>query len=135
MTHPLPLSPAHHQWVVWVATRGKVKPTHDGESWLLHITPALAGARTVTLRIRWSGTDWQLITVSNAEDWHTHSPFIDELCFDSQRGCFWRCQAGPVSTMAQESILADFLGNLQRLCTHHRYTVESEEIAPCPNKP
>ncbi|WP_279450869.1 hypothetical protein [Aeromonas hydrophila] len=96
MTDELPLSHYSRQWLMLVAAKGKLQPMRQGERWLLHLTPGNLNARTVTLHLRWSGTQWQLLSLTNAEDWRTMSQPIDEICVDPQRQCFWRCQAGPV---------------------------------------
>lgn len=53
----------------------------------------------------------------------------DEICIDPKRRCFWRSQAGPVPLTEQPRILASFLADLQRICTHRGYVVESDPIA------
>ncbi|MFB2962940.1 hypothetical protein ACE1BM_25175, partial [Aeromonas jandaei] len=83
---------------------------------------------TVTLHLRWTGAQWQLLSLTNAEDWRTMSQPIDEICVDPKRRCFWRCQAGPVSLSEQPRVLASFLADLQRICTHHGYRVESDPL-------
>ena len=128
MTNELPLSHTSRQWLGLVAAKAKLQPTHQGERWLLHLTPGSPHARTVTLQVRWSGVQWQLLTITNAEDWRTMSQPIDEICVDPTRHCFWRSQAGPVSLTEQPRVLASFLADLQRTCTHHGYRVESDPL-------
>ncbi|MFQ2423130.1 hypothetical protein ACK311_19995, partial [Aeromonas caviae] len=70
----------------------------------------------------------QLLSLTNAEDWHTMSQPIDEICVDPTRRCFWRSQAGPVPFSDQPRVLGDFLSNLQRTCIHHGYCVESDPL-------
>lgn len=53
---------------------------------------------------------------------------VDEICVDPKHRCFWRCQAGPVSLTEQPRVLASFLAELQRTCTHHGYRVESDPL-------
>ncbi|MEV3829787.1 hypothetical protein RI534_11105, partial [Aeromonas allosaccharophila] len=91
-------------------------------------TPDSPHARTVTLHLRWSGVQWQLLSLTNAEDWRTMSQPIDEICVDPTRHCFWRSQAGPVSLTEQPRVLASFLADLQRTCTNHGYRVESDPL-------
>ncbi|WP_270666863.1 MULTISPECIES: hypothetical protein [unclassified Aeromonas] len=97
MTNELPLSHTSRQWLGLVAAKAKLQPTHQGERWLLHLTPGSPNARTVTLHLRWYGGQWQLLSLTNAEDWRTMSHPVDEICVDPKRRCFWRSQAGPVS--------------------------------------
>lgn len=128
MTDELPLSHYSHQWLGLVAAKAKLQPVRRYERWLLHLTPGHPNTRTVTLQVRWSGAHWQLLTLSNAGDWPNMSQNVDELCIDPERQCFWRCQAGPVSLTERPSVLASFLTDLQRTCTHHGYTVESDPL-------
>ena len=129
MTNELPLSHYSRQWLGLVATKAKLQPICQGERWLLHLTPNSPHTRTVTLHLRWSGGQWQLLSLTNAEDWHTMSQPRDEICIDPKRSCFWRCQAGPVSLTDQPRVLASFLTDLQRICIHRGYAVESYPIA------
>ena len=108
MTNKLPLSYYSCQWLGLVAAKAKLQPTRQGERWLLHLTPGSPNARTVTLHLCWSGVQWQLLSLTNAEDWHTMSQPIDEICVDPQRRCFWRCQAGPVPLSDQPRVLGSF---------------------------
>ena len=94
MTQELALSHYSRQWLGRVATSAKLTPTRSGQRWLLHLTPDSQQASTVTLQVRWSGVQWQLLSLTNAEDWHTMSQPRDEICIDPKRSCFWRCQAG-----------------------------------------
>jgi len=96
MTNELPLSHTSRQWLGLVAAKAKLQPTRRGERWLLHLAPGSPNARTITLHLRWSGVQWQLLSLTNAEDWRTMSQPVDEICVDPTRRCFWRCQAGPV---------------------------------------
>ena len=128
MTNELPLSHYSRQWLGLVAAKAKLTPTHSGQRWLLHLTPGRPYARTVTLHLRWSGVLWQLISLTNAEDWHTMSQPVDEICVDPKHRCFWRCQAGPVALTEQPRVLASFLAELQRTCTNHGYRVESDPL-------
>ena len=128
MANELPLSQTSHQWLELVAAKAKIQPRHRGQRWLLHLTPDGPHARTVTLHVRWSGTQWQLLSLTNAEDWRTMSQPIDEICVDPMRRCFWRCQAGPVPLSEQPRVLGSFLSDLQRTCTHHGYRVESDPL-------
>jgi hypothetical protein len=128
MTNELPLSHTSRQWLGLVAAKAKLQPTRQGERWLLHLTPGSQNARTVTLHLRWSGVQWQLLSLTNAEDWRTMSQPVDEICVDPTRRCFWRCQAGPVSLTEQPRVLASFLADLQRICIHHGYRVESDPL-------
>ncbi len=128
MTNELPLSHYSRQWLGLVATKAKLQPICQGERWLLHLTPNSPHTRTVTLHLRWSGGQWQLLSLTNAEDWRTMSQPVDEICVDPTRRCFWRSQAGPVSLTEQPRVLASFLADLQRTCTHHGYRVESDPL-------
>ncbi|MGL6453128.1 hypothetical protein [Aeromonas veronii] len=128
MTNELPLSHISRQWLGLVAANAKLQPTRQGERWLLHLTPDSTPARTVTLQVRWSGVQWQLLSLTNAEDWRTMSHPVDEICVDPKRQCFWRCQAGPVPHSEQPHVLGSFLSDLQRTCTHHGYRVESDPL-------
>ncbi|MEN3801188.1 hypothetical protein ABDZ32_11450 [Aeromonas veronii] len=128
MTNELPLSHYLRQWLGLVAAKAKLQPTRQGERWLLHLTPGSPNARTVTLLLRWSGVQWQLRSLTNAEDWRTMSLPVDEICVDSTRRCFWRSKAGPVPLTEQPRVLASFLADLQRTCTHHGYRVESDPL-------
>ena len=128
MTQELALSHYSRQWLGRVATSAKLTPTRSGQRWLLHLTPDNTQARTVTLQVRWSGVQWQLLSLTNAEDWRTMSQPIDEICVDPTRHCFWRSQAGPVSLTEQPRVLASFLADLQRTCTNHGYRVESDPL-------
>ncbi|WP_323947951.1 hypothetical protein [Aeromonas caviae] len=124
MTNELPLSQTSRQWLGLVVA--KLQPTRQGERWLLHLTPDSTNARTVTFQVRWSGVQWQLLSLTNAEDWRTMSKPEDEICVDPKRRCFWRCQAGPVPLSEQPRVLASFLADLQRTCTNRGYRVESD---------
>lgn len=126
MTSELPLSHYSRQWLGLVAAKAKLLPTHQGERWLLPLTPDSPHARTVTLHLRWSGVQWQLRSLTNADDWRTMSQPVDEICVDPTRRCFWRCQAGPVPLSEQPRVLASFLADLQRICTQRGYRVESD---------
>ena len=128
MSQELALSHYSRQWLGRVATSAKLTPTRSGQRWLLHLTPDSPPARTVTLQVRWSGVQWQLLSLTNAEDWRTMSQPVDEICVDPTRRCFWRCQAGPVSLTEQPRVLASFLADLQRTCTNHGYRVESDPL-------
>ncbi|VXA80158.1 MULTISPECIES: hypothetical protein [Aeromonas] len=128
MSQELALSHYSRQWLGRVATSAKLTPTCSGQRWLLHLTPDSPQARAVTLQVRWSGAQWQLLSLSNAEDWHTMSQPRDEICIDPKRRCFWHCQAGPVPLIEQPRVLASFLTDLQRICIHRGYAVESDPI-------
>ncbi len=128
MSQELALSHYSRQWLEQVATNAKLTPNRNGQRWLLHLTPDSPQASTVTIQVRWSGVQWQLLSLSNAEDWHTKSQPVDEICVDPKRRCFWRCQAGPVPLTEQPRVLASFLADLQRTCIHRGYTVESDPI-------
>ena len=128
MTNELPLSHTSRQWLGLVAAKAKIQPRHRGQRWLLHITPDSPHARTVTLHLRWSGVQWQLLSLTNAEDWRTMSQPIDEICVDPTRCCFWRSQAGPVPLSEQPRVLGRFLSDLQRACIYHGYGVESDPL-------
>ena len=134
MPHELALSHYSRQWLGQVAANAKITPTSSGQRWLLHLTPDSPHIRTVTLQVRWSGVQWQLLSLTNAEDWHTMSQPRDEICIDPKRSCFWRCQAGPVSLTDQPRVLASFLTDLQRICIHRGYRVESDPIEQQENK-
>jgi hypothetical protein len=73
MTNELPLSHYSRQWLGWSPPRPSCNPSRSGQRWLLHLTPDSPNARTVTLHLRWSGVQWQLLSLTNAEDWHTMS--------------------------------------------------------------
>ena len=128
MNHELALSHYSRQWLGQIAANAKTTPTRIGQRWLLHLTPVSPQASTVTLQVRWSGAQWQLLTISNADDWRTMSQSRDEICIDPKRSCFWRCQAGPVPLTEQPRVLASFLADLQRICIHRGYRVESDPI-------
>ena len=128
MSQELALSHYTRQWLGRVATSAKLTPTRSGQRWLLHLTPDSPHIRTVTLQVRWSGAQWQLLSLSNADDWRTMSQTVDEICIDPKRNCFWHCQAGPVPLTEQPRVLASFLADLQRICIHRGYAVESDPI-------
>ncbi|WP_421277677.1 hypothetical protein [Aeromonas veronii] len=134
MSQELALSHYSRQWLGRVATSSKLTPIRSGQRWLLHLTPESPLARTVTLQVRWSGMQWQLLSLTNAEDWHTMSQPVDEICIDPKRSCFWHCQAGPVTLSEQPRVLANFLSDLQRICIHRGYRVESDPIQQQENK-
>jgi len=133
MNQELALSHYSRQWLGHVAANAKLTPTRSGQRWLLHLTPDSPHLRTVTLQVRWSEGQWQLLSLTNAEDWRTMSQPSDEICIDPQRSCFWHCQAGPVPLTEHEQprILASFLADLQRTCINRGYRVE---IDPIPGK-
>ncbi|MDX7744196.1 hypothetical protein [Aeromonas veronii] len=131
MPHELALSHYSRQWLGQVAANAKLTPTCSGQRWLLHLTPDSPHIRTVTLQVRWSGVQWQLLSLTNAEDWHIMSQTVDEIWIDPKRRCFWRSQAGPVPLTEQPRVLASFLADLQRTCIHRGYRVESD---PVPDK-
>ncbi|HHQ4563314.1 TPA: hypothetical protein ACSP13_002831 [Aeromonas veronii] len=131
MSQELALSHYSRQWLGRVATNAKITPTSSGQCWLLHLTPDSPLARTVTLQVRWSGVQWQLRSLTNAEDWRTMRQPRDEICIDPKRRCFWHCQAGPVPLSEQPRVLASFLADLQRICIHRGYRVTSD---PIPNQ-
>lgn len=128
MPHELALSHYSRQWLGQVAANAKITPTSSGQRWLLHLTPDSPHIRTVTLQVRWSGVQWQLLSLTNAEDWRTMSQPRDEICIDPKRRCFWHCQAGPVPLTEQPRVLANFLADLQRIGIHRGYAVESDPI-------
>ncbi|KTA74745.1 hypothetical protein [Aeromonas salmonicida] len=128
MSQELALSHYTRQWLGRVATGAKLTPTRSGQRWLLHLTPDSPQASTVTLLVRWSGVQWQLLSLTNAEDWHTMSQPRDKICIDPKRRCFWQCQAGPVPLSEQPRVLGGFLSDLQRTCIHHGYCVESDPL-------
>lgn len=134
MPHELALSHYSRQWLGQVAANAKITPTRSGQRWLLHLTSESPLARTVTLQVRWSGVQWQLLSLTNAEDWHTMSQPVDEICIDPKRSCFWHCQAGPVTLSEQSRVLANFLSDLQRICIHRGYRVERDPIQQQENK-
>lgn len=129
MSQELALSHYSRQWLGLITTNAKITPAHSGQRWLLHLTPNSPHIRTVTLQVRWSGVQWQLLTISNADDGRTMSQPRDEICIDPKHSCFWRCQAGPVSLTDQPRVLASFLADLQRICIHRGYAVESDPIS------
>ncbi|MGS3140537.1 hypothetical protein ACB316_20375 [Aeromonas sanarellii] len=94
MSQELALSHYSRQWLGQVAANAKLTPTCSGQRWLLHLTPGSQQASTVTLQVRWSGVQWQLLSITNADDWRTMSQTVDEICIDPKRRCFWRSQAG-----------------------------------------
>ncbi|BDA19164.1 hypothetical protein KAM348_11760 [Aeromonas caviae] len=128
MPHELALSHYSRQWLELVAAKARLQPVHSGKHWLLHITPDSPHVRTVTLQVRWSGVQWQLLTISNADDWRTMNQPVNEICVDPKRRCFWHCQAGPVPLTEQPRVLASFLADLQRICIHRGFTVESDPL-------
>lgn len=128
MSQELALSHYSRQWLGHIAANAKLTPTHSGQRWLLHLTPGSPQASTVTLQVRWSGVQWQLLSITNAEDWRTMSQPRDEICIDPKRRYFWRCQAGPVPLTEQPRVLANFLSDLQRICIHRGYAVASDPI-------
>ncbi|WP_421230929.1 hypothetical protein [Aeromonas sp. 603079] len=128
MTDKLLLSHYSRQWLGLVTAKAKLQPTRQGERWLLHLTPGSPNARTVTLHLRWSGVQWQLLSLNNAEDWRTMSQPVDEICVDPKHRCFWRSQAGLVSLSEQPRVLASFLADLLRTFTNHSYRVESDPL-------
>ncbi|OEC50585.1 MULTISPECIES: hypothetical protein [unclassified Aeromonas] len=128
MSQELALSHYSRQWLGQVAANAKLTPTRSGQRWLLHLTPDSPPARTVTLQVRWSGVQWQLLSITNADDWRTMSQMVDEICIDPKRRCFWRSQAGPVPLTEQPRVLASFLADLQRTCINRCYAVESDHI-------
>lgn len=134
MTHELPLNHYSRPWLSLLAAKAGIRPTSNGQRWLLHLTPCHPGAKTTTLQVRWSGSEWQLLDISNAGDWSTMNAPVDEICFDSERRCFWRGQAGPVAPSDQTRILASFLADLQRACTHFGFVAESDPL-PHQEKP
>ncbi|MFM5019972.1 hypothetical protein ACEUDO_03210 [Aeromonas rivipollensis] len=134
MSQELAISHYTRQWLGRVATSAKLTPTRSDQRWLLHLTPDSPPARTVTLQVRWSGVQWQLLSLTNAEDWHTMSQPRDEICIDPKRSCFWHCKAGPVPLTEQPRVLASFLADLQRICIHRGYRVESDPIQQQENK-
>ncbi|MGL6434652.1 hypothetical protein [Aeromonas caviae] len=123
MTDKLPLSHYSSQWLDWPKCNRYALASAG-----YCTSPWSPQRRTVTLQLRWSGTQWQLLTLSNAEDWRTLSQPVDELCIDPQRQCFWRCQAGQVPLTEQPRVLSSFLSDRQRTCIHHSYHVESDPI-------
>ncbi|WP_349918585.1 hypothetical protein [Aeromonas veronii] len=125
MSQELALSHYSRQWLRQIATNAKLTPNRNGQRWLLHLTPDSPQARTITVQIRWSNPNWQLLSVTNAGDWPDMNQAVDEICFDSKRRSYWRCQAGPVSPLEQIQVLARFMADLQRSCTNHGFTVES----------
>ncbi len=131
MIRELALSHYSRQWLGLIAAHAKLTPIRSGQRWLLHLTPESPLARTVTLQVRWSGVQWQLLSLTNAEDWQTMNQPRDEICIDPKRNCFWHCQAGPVPLTEQPRVLASFLADLQRICIHRGYAVESD---PTPDK-
>ena len=134
MSQELAISHYTRQWLGRVATSAKLTPTRSDQRWLLHLTPDSPHIRTVTLQVRWSGVQWQLLSLTNAEDWHTMSQPRDEICIDPKRSCFWHCKAGPVPLTEQPRVLASFLADLQRICIHRGYRVESDPIQQQENK-
>ena len=128
MTQELALSPYSRQWLGLLAASAGIHPHCNGERWLLHLTPSYPGAKTITAQIRWHDTHWQLLSISNAEDWPSMSQSVDEICVDPKRRCFWHCQAGPVPLTEQPRVLASFLADLQRSCTNRGFTVESDPL-------
>ena len=56
MSQELALSHYARQWLGQVATSAKLTPTHSCQRWLLHLTPDSPYFRTVTLQVRWSGS-------------------------------------------------------------------------------
>lgn len=128
MIHELPISPYSRQWLGLIAASAGIHPEHNAERWLLHLTPSYPGAKTITAQICWHGTHWQLLSITNAGDWPTMNQPVDEIFFDSQRQCYWRCQAGPVSLLEQTQVLARFMAVLQRTCTNHGFTVECDSL-------
>ena len=134
MSQELALSHYSRQWLGQIAANAKITPTRSGQRWLLHLTPGSQQASTVTLQVRWSGVQWQLLSITNADDWRTMSQTVDEICINPKRRCFWRSQAGPVPLTEQPRVLASFLADLQRICIHRGYAVESDHIPDKENK-
>ncbi|MEZ6936495.1 hypothetical protein [Aeromonas sp. S19(2024)] len=134
MSQELALSHYSRQWLGHVAANAKLTPTRSSQRWLLHLTPNSPHIRTVTLQVRWSGVQWQLLSLTNADDGRTMSQPSDEICIDPKRRRFWRCQAGPVPLNEQPRVLASFLADLQRTCIHHGNAMESDPIADKENE-
>lgn len=128
MNNELPLSPYSRQWLGLIAASAGIHTHHDGERWLLHLTPSYPGARTISMQIRWHSTHWQLLSISNAGDWPSMSELVDEICVNPKRSCFWRCQAGPVTLTELPRVLANFLADLQRSCTNRGFAVERDPL-------
>ncbi|MFQ2072945.1 hypothetical protein ACK33Z_08025 [Aeromonas veronii] len=128
MSQELALSHYSRQWLGQVAVNAKITPTGSSQRWLLHLTPDSPHIRTVTLQVRWSGVQWQLLSITNADDGRTMSQPKDEICIDPKHSCFWRSQAGPVPLTERPRVLASFLADLQRICIHRGYAVESDHI-------
>ena len=91
----------------------------------LLIAPMPAPSRCICAGL---GGRWQLLSLTNAEDWRTMSQPVDEICVDPKRRCFWRSQTGPVSLTDQPRVLGNFLSDLQRTCIHHGCRVESDPL-------
>lgn len=132
MPHELPLSSCSRHWLSLMADNAALHPTQSGERWLLHLTPDTPHAKTTTMQLRWSGTHWQLLSISNAGDWPCMNRPIEELSFDSEHNRFWYCQGGPVTAQVQPHVLTNFLTELRRTCLHDGFTVESDPLQKRP---
>ena len=108
MPHELALSHYSRQWLGQVAANAKITPTRSGQRWLLHLTPGSQQASTVTLQVRWSGVQWQLLSLTNAEDWRTMSQPVDEICIDPRAAVFGVARRGPSRSLSSPVYWAAF---------------------------
>ena len=133
MTATLPLSISASIRLQHWARQAGLKPTFDGEHWLLHLTPTPPVSlsqlpQSTTLHLVWSGLTWQLVGLTNASDFYDQRKTVEELSFDAERHQFWHLQANPLAD-ASAPVLEQALLALQQQLIRGSLTIHTDYLA------
>ena len=133
MTATLPLSISASIRLQHWARQAGLKPTFDGEHWLLHLTPTPPVSlsqlpQSTTLHLVWSGLTWQLVGLTNASDFYDQRKTVAELSFDAERHQFWHLQANPLAD-ASAPVLEQALLALQQQLIQGTVTIHTDYLA------
>ena len=133
MTATLPLSISASIRLQHWARQAGLKPTFDGEHWLLHLTPTPPVSlsqlpQSTTLHLVWSGLTWQLVGLTNASDFYDQRKAVEELSFDAERHQFWHLQANPLAD-ASAPVLEQALLALHQQLIQGTVTIHTDYLA------
>ena len=133
MTATLPLSISASIRLQHWARQAGLKPTFDGEHWLLHLTPTQPVSlsqlpQSTTLHLVWSGLIWQLVGLTSASDFYDQRKAVEELSFDAERHQFWHLQAHPLDD-ASPPVLEQALLALHQQFIRGSLTIHTDYVA------
>ena len=133
MTATLPLSISASIRLQHWARQAGLKPTFEGEHWLLHLTPTQPVSlsqlpQSTTLHLVWSGLIWQLVGLTSASDFYDQRKAVEELSFDAERHQFWHLQAHPLDD-ASPPVLEQALLALHQQFIRGSLTIHTDYLA------